>query len=246
MLTSFLLLAAEAAAEVPAAVDGGWAAWLKEYGGWAISVVLAGVVVYMARYIVTKLEAKPPNAEQSRVIRESEQLRGKQLYDEVYKDVLAAVTETITPLVTSIEKNTGDHKQVRKDMQTGLAATLTPLIAAIKDNTGDHEQVRKDLLDAIHDHLAPLITAIEASTSASVEMKAALEVFFTETSKEKNAIITELARQKDEVGKEAMSKMEASYAQVQGIFEKVIGAAMTLKATNDRLLAIEAKKQAEA
>jgi hypothetical protein len=190
---------------------------LQEYGGWAVSVVLAGVVVWMAKYIVTKLENKPPNAEQARVIREAEALRNKELYAEVFKD-----------------------------MTTKLTATITPLINTINDNTGDHEQLRKDLLDALHDQLVPLVAAVEAAQVGSVEMKAALEKFFNETSKEKNEIITELARQKDAVGKEAMVKMEALYAQIQGIFEKVIGAAATLKAVNDRLLVIEAKKQAEA
>lgn len=204
---SLLLLLAETAAEATA-VDGGWAAWLKEYGGWAISVVLAGAVVYMARYIVTKLEDKADPKE----VREAQAIKDRDMYADLFKDMITNLTITITPLITTIE-----------------------------NNTGDHEQLRKDLLDALHDQFVPLVAAIKASTVGSVEMKVALQKFFDETAKEKDDIITKLAQQKQEVGDAAMAKMEELYGQMLGMFEKVIGAARTLEAVNDRLLAIEAK-----
>ena len=205
-MSVFLLLASEAAEAIT--VDGGWAAWLKEYGGWAISVVLSGVVVYMARYIVTKLEDRADPKE----VREAQAIKDKALYDAILKEVLQALSDTNAPLITTIEQNTGDH-----------------------------EQLRKDLLDALHDQLVPLISAIKSSTLASEEMKAALTVFFTETSKEKDDIITKLAQQKQDVGDEGMVKMEALYDRIIGMVEKVIGAAATLKAAIERAEAAEAE-----
>ena len=212
MLMSVLLLASEAAEALPA-VDGGWAAWLKEYGGWAISVVLAGVVAYMARYIVTKLEDKADPRE----VREAQAIVDKQLYANILKEVLQSLSDTITPLVTTIN-----------------------------DNTGDHEQLRKDLLDALHDQLVPLIAEIKSCGVASREMKADLQKFFDETTKEKDDIITKLAQQKQDVGDAAMAKMEALYDRIIGMVEKVIGAAKTLQEAIDRIEATESGDSPEA
>lgn len=209
-MSVLLLLASEAAdaAEVAtAAVDGGWAAWLKEYGGWAISVVLAGVVAYMARYIVHKLEDKADPKE----VKEAQAIVDRQMYADLLRDVLQSLSDTITPLVTTIE-----------------------------NNTGDHEQVRLDLMDKLHDQLAPLITAIESCTLTSAEMKEALQKFFDDTIKEKDDIITKLAQQKQDVGDASMVKMEALYDRIIGMVEKVIGAAKTLQEAIDRIEAAEA------
>ena len=207
-MSLFLLLAAEAA---EAAVDGGWAAWLQEYGGWACTVVLAGTVAYMARYIVTKLEDKADPKE----VREAQAIVDKQLYADILKDVLQDLSDTITPLITTIEKNTGDH-----------------------------EQLRLDLLDALHDQLVPLVASIEHCSATSADMQAALKVFFDETSKEKDDIITKLAQQKQDVGDAAMVKMEELYDRIIGMVEKVIGAAATLQVAIERVEAAEAAANA--
>jgi len=130
LMALFLLLASEAP-EAAVAVDGGWAAWLKEYGGWAISVVLSGVVVYMARYIVTKLEDRADPKE----VREAQAIKDKALYDDILKEVLQKLSDTHAPLITTINDNTGDHEQLRKDLLDALHDQLVPLIAAVTSCT---------------------------------------------------------------------------------------------------------------
>lgn len=168
----FLLLAA-AAAEAPAEVDGGWAAWLQTYGGWGVSVCLGIAVIAMARYIVSKLESK------------------------------------------------ADPKEVRE-------------VQAIKDKEM-YARLHASLFDKLHDTLVPLIAGLEASTTASTELKEEARQLFDDAIKKKDGIITELARQKDQVGSEAMAKMEELYGQMLGLMERVIGAAESLGQVEKRL-----------
>ena len=206
---SFLLLLASAAEEVANDPDGGWAAWLNDYGPWAVVIGLTVAVVAMARHIVGLHEKEQgPTPEQARDIREAQVIKDKDTY-----------------------------KQLHADMFAELGLQLTAFGTTITENAKDYDQLRKDMFDELHDKLVPLTAAIEACATGTVEMKAALDKFFNETSAEKDRIITELARQKDQVGDEAMAKMEELYKQQIGMFEKVIGAANTLKVINDRLLA---------
>lgn len=206
---SFLLLLAAAAEEVARDPDGGWAAWLNDYGPWAVVIGLTVAVVAMARHIVKLHEDEQgPTPEQARDIREAQAIKDKDTY-----------------------------KSLRREMFAELETKLTTFGTTITEGAKDSNQLRKDMFDELHDRLVPLTAAIEACAAGTVEMRAALEKFHNETSAEKDRIITELARQKDEVGETAMAKMEELYKQQIGMFEKVIGAANTLKVINDRLLA---------
>jgi hypothetical protein len=176
MLLSLSLILAQAA-EAAKDVDGGWAAYLQTYGGWATTVVLAGVVAYLWRYTTKIMEQKPPSPEQLREAREAQALKDKVSY----------------------------------------------------------EQLHKELFDELHDKLVPLIAAIDNSTKASNELKTEAQELFRVALKERDATITKLAQQKDQVGSEAMAKMEELYGQMLGLMERVIGAAKSLAQVEERL-----------
>lgn len=212
-LTPFLLLAAEAT-EASTDPDGGWAAWLNDYGPWAVCVGLTIAVVAMARHIVKLHEDEQgPTPEQAKEIREAQAIKDKDTYKQIHRDMFAEMDTRFTAFGTTIA-----------------------------DNARDNNQLRKDVFDELHDKLVPLTAAIEACTVGSLAMKEALDKFFNDTAAEKDRIITELARQKQEVGDAAMSKMEELYKQQLGMFEKVIGAAETLKLVNERLLTAEVNR----
>lgn len=211
---SIFLLLASAAEETPKGPDGGWAAWLNDYGPWAVVVGLTIAVIAMARHIVGLHEAEQgPTPEQTRDIREAQTIKDKEAYKLIHKELFAS-------------------------LKTELIAFST----TITENAKDYNQLRKDMFDELHDRLVPLTAAVEITSAGCVEMKSALQKFFDDTGAEKDRIITELARQKQEVGDAAMAKMEELYKQQLGMFEKVIGAAATLQAVNERLLALDAKR----
>jgi hypothetical protein len=148
----WLILLAQAAENAPTDVDGGWAAWLKEYGGWAISVVLAGVIVGLVRYILTKLENKPPSAEQKRIEREAAEAAQKKIYDQVHGEMFDKLHDELVPLITAIEQSkaaTDELKAEAKKLFEETVAEKNRIITELarqKDQVGDEAMKKMEEL----------------------------------------------------------------------------------------------------
>lgn len=156
-----ILLAA--AAEAPAEVDGGWAAWLQTYGGWGVSVCLGIAVIAMARYIVSKLESKADPKE----VREAQAIKDKEMYARLHAALFDKLHDTLVPLNTVLDRHTTSNNELKDEAQKLFNEAIKKKDEVITELARQKDQVGNEAMAKMEELYGQMLGLMERVIGAA-------------------------------------------------------------------------------
>jgi FtsZ-binding cell division protein ZapB len=169
---SWFLLLASAAEEVAKDPDGGWAAWLNDYGPWAVVIGLTVAVIAMAKHIVGLHEKEQgPTPEQAREIREAQALRDKNTYDLLHKELFDQLHDKLVPLIAAIEANTLTVDELKTEADQLFNDAIKKKDQVITDLARQKDEVGKEAMTKMEELYGQMLGLVERVIGAAEVLK---------------------------------------------------------------------------
>jgi hypothetical protein len=172
----YLLLAA-AAEEGSKDPDGGWAAYLQQYGGWATTVGCVIAIIYLWRFIVSEFRTQQ-TPEQKRLAREAkaaaqktEEERQQKMYDQIHKDLFDELHDKLVPLIAAVEANSKSADELKTEAQQIFNDAIRKKDEVITELARQKDEVGKEAMAKMEDLYGQMLGLVERVIGAAGTLK---------------------------------------------------------------------------